>query len=234
MLNALLPEGERPTRVGIFQESTDWGEELGAAWTEQAPNYGYEVVFHEKYTPGTTDFSDLIFKAQEAGVQALLSLPTPPDGFALFKQMGELGWKPEFSLVVRAADVPTWNDLGDVGDGVFLSAGWHPALGFEGIEPMNQRHIDEQGRPADPVVGGSYSLVQILADSIERAGTLDREAIRDAMAATDLDTVAGHITFREDGTSPIENPLMQRQDGAVQLIWPAEAATAEIRYPANE
>jgi branched-chain amino acid transport system substrate-binding protein len=233
MLNSLLPEDGRPTRVGIFAEATDWGEELGAGWTEEAAKHGYEIVFHETYAPGTTDFSDLIFKAQEAGVQALLSLPTPPDGFALFKQMGELGWKPEFSLVVRAADVPTWNDLGAVGDGVFLSAGWHPALGYPGIEPMNQRHIDEEGRPADPVVGGAYSIVQILADAIERAGTLDREAIRDAIAATDLDTVAGHITFREDGTSPITNPLMQRQDGSVQLIWPAEAATAEIRYPAN-
>jgi branched-chain amino acid transport system substrate-binding protein len=233
MLNALLPEGGRPTKVGIFAEATDWGEELGAGWEEEAAKHGYEVVFHETYAPGTTDFSDLIFKAQEAGVQALLSLPTPPDGFALFKQMGELGWKPEFSLVVRAADVPTWNDLGAVGDGVFLSAGWHPALGYPGIEPMNQRHIDEEGRPADPVVGGAYSIVQILADAIERAGTLDREAIRDAIAATDLDTVAGHITFREYGTSPITNPLMQRQDGSVQLIWPAEAATAEILYPAN-
>lgn len=234
MLNGVLPEGGRPTRVGIFQEATDWGEELAAGWTEQAPAHGYEIVFHEKYTPGTTDFSDLIFKAQDAGVQALLSLPTPPDGFALFKQMGELGWKPEFSLVVRAADVPTWNDLGDVGDGVFLSAGWHPALGFEGIEAVNQRHIDEEGRPADPVVGGSYALVQILADAIERAGTLDTEAIRDAIAATDMETVVGPITFREDGTSPIENPLMQRQDGKVELIWPADRATAEIRYPANE
>jgi branched-chain amino acid transport system substrate-binding protein len=234
MLNALLPEGERPTRVGIFQESTDWGEELGALWAEKAPEYGYEVVFHEKYAPGTADFTDLILKAKEADVQALLSLPTPPDGFALFKQMGELGWKPPFSLVVRAADVPTWNDLGEVGDGVFLSAGWHPDLGYEGIEPMNQRHIEEMGRPADPIVGGSYSLVQILADAIERAGSLDPQAIRDAIAATDLDTVAGHITFREDGTSPIDNPLMQRQDGAVKLIWPVTENSAEMIYPANE
>jgi branched-chain amino acid transport system substrate-binding protein len=234
MLNTLLPEGERPTRVGIFQEATDWGEELGGLWAEKAPEYGYEVVFHEKYTPGTADFTDLILKAKEADVQALLSLPTPPDGFALFKQMGELGWKPPFSLVVRAADVPTWNDLGAVGDGVFLSAGWHPDLGYPGIEPMNQRHIEELGRPADPVVGGSYSLIQILADSIERAGTLDPQAIRDAIAATDLDTVAGHITFREDGTSPIDNPLMQRQDGAVKLIWPVTENSAEMLYPANE
>jgi branched-chain amino acid transport system substrate-binding protein len=130
MLNGLIPEGERPLRVGIFQESTDWGEELGSLWAEEAATYGYEVVLHETYAPGSSDFTDIILRAQAADVQALLSLPTPPDGFAIYQQMGELGWKAPFNLVVRAADVPTWNDLGAAGEGVLLSAGWHPALGF--------------------------------------------------------------------------------------------------------
>jgi branched-chain amino acid transport system substrate-binding protein len=233
MLDGLIDEGERPLRVGIFQETTDWGEELGALWVEEAANYGYEIVLHETYAPLTEDFSDLILKAQEADVQALLSLPIPPDGFTMYRQMGELGWKPPFSLVVRAADVPTWNDLGDVGDGVLLSAGWHPDLAYPGTEPMNNRHIEEEGRPADPIVGGAYSLVQILADAIERAGTLDHDAIRDAIRATDLMTVAGQITFNEDGTSPIDNPLMQRQDGIVVLVWPADRAPGTLVYPAN-
>jgi branched-chain amino acid transport system substrate-binding protein len=233
MLNASIAEGERPTRVGIFQEATDWGEELGALWEEQAALFGYEIVLHETYAPGTEDFTDMILKAQAADVEALLSLPTPPDGFNIYKQMGELGWKPPFSLVVRAADVPTWNDLGDVGNGVVLSAGWHPDLGYEGIESINQRHIDEEGRPADPVVGGSCALIQITADSITRAGTLDHGAVRDAMAATDMDTVVGPITFREDGTAPIENPLMQRVDGAVVLVWPPVEGAGTLWYPAN-
>jgi branched-chain amino acid transport system substrate-binding protein len=226
-----IPEDIRPSRVGIFQETTDWGEELGALWEEEAANFGYEVVLRETYAPGSTDFTDIILRAQAADVEALFSLPTPPDGFAIYQQMGELGWKPPFNLVVRAADVPTWNDLGEAGEGVLLSAGWHPALGFPGIEPMNERHIEEEGRPADPIVGGSYSLVQIVADSIERAGTLDPQAVRDAMAETDMMTVAGQITFREDGTSPITNPLMQRIGGAVELVWPDTAATQELVYP---
>jgi branched-chain amino acid transport system substrate-binding protein len=233
MLNASIPEGERPTRVGIFAEATDWGEELGALWEEAAPQYGYEVVLHETYAPGTEDFTDIILKAQAADVEALLSLPTPPDGFNIYKQMGELGWKPPFSLVVRAADVPTWNDLGDVGDGVVLSAGWHPGLGYPGIDAINQRHIEEEGRPADPIVGSSCSLIQIVADAIERAGTLDHQAVRDALAATDMMTVAGPVVFRDDGTAPIDNPLSQRQGGTIVLVWPQVEGAGELLYPAN-
>ncbi|HEX9763520.1 MAG TPA: amino acid ABC transporter substrate-binding protein [Acidimicrobiia bacterium] len=233
MLNALIPEGERPLKVGIFQEQTDWGAELGPLWAEQAAEFGYEVVFHETYAVGTTDFTDLILGAQEAGVQAALSLPVPPDGIALYSQMSELGFKPDFNLVVRAADVPTWPDSGPSGEGVLLSAGWHPDLGYEGIEAIDTRHMEEEGRRADPIVGGSYALIQILADAIERAGTLDPVAVRDAIAATDMETVVGPITFREDGTAPISNPLMQRVGTEIKLIWPQGSATSELWYPAT-
>ena len=232
MLDGLIPEGERPLRVGIFQEATEWGEELGPLWAQEAENHGYEVVLHETYAPGSTDFTDMILKAQAADVEALLSLPTPPDGFAIYQQMGELGWKPPFNLVVRAADVPTWNDLGAAGEGVVMSTPWHPGLGLPGTEAVNDRHLEEVGRPADPVVGSAYALIEILADSIERAGSLDHDAVRDAIAATEgLSTILGPITFREDGTAPVPNPLMQRVGGAIELIWPAEAATAELVYP---
>ena len=231
MLNGVLAEGERPTRVAIFQESTDWGEELGPLWAAAAPEFGYEIVVHETYAPGTTDFSDLILRAQAADANALFTLPTPPDGFAMFQQMGELGWIPAFSLVVRAADVPTWLDLGEVGEGVFLSAGWHWALGYPGVEAINERHTAEEGRPADPIVGGAYSVIEVLGDAITRAGTLDHLAVRDALAETNLMTVAGQVEFREDGTTITSNPLMQRVAGAIELIWPTEFATSEIVYP---
>jgi branched-chain amino acid transport system substrate-binding protein len=233
MLNGLIAEGERPLSVGIFQEATDWGEELGPLFVQEAESHGYEVVYHETYAPGSTDFTDLILGAQAAGVEALLSLPTPPDGFAIYQQMGELGWKPPFNLVIRAADVPTWNDLGPAGEGVVLSTPWHPALGFPGTEAVNERHLEEEGRPADPVVGSAYALIEILADAIERAGTLDHDAVRDAIAATDgLETIIGPITFREDGTAEVPNPHMQRIGGAIELIWPADTATSELVYPA--
>lgn len=233
MLNGLIPEGERPLRVGIFQEATDWGEELGPLFAQEAENHGYEVVLHETYAPGTADYTDLILAGQAAEVEALLSLPTPPDGFALYQQMGELGWKPPFNLVIRAADVPTWNDLGEAGEGVVLSTPWHPGLDLPGTEAVNERHIEDVDRPADPVVGSAYALVEILADAIERAGTLDHDAVRDAIAATDgLSTIIGPIAFREDGTAPVPNPHMQRIGGSIELIWPGESATSDLVYPA--
>jgi branched-chain amino acid transport system substrate-binding protein len=232
-LNETIPEGERPTRVGIFQEQSDWGIELGGLWRDKAEEYGYEVVLYEEYALSTPDFTDLILKAQEADVQALLALPTPPDGLTIYKQMGELGFTPDFSFFIRAPDVPTWPEsLGSVGDYIVLSPGWHNSVDYPGVDELNAAHQEMMGRPADVMVGPSYSAIQILADAIERAGTLDRDAIRDALATTDIVTVQGPISFREDGTANVNFVFLQYQHGKMELVWPTEMATADFVYPA--
>lgn len=233
MLNGLIPEEERPTRVGILQEGTDWGIELGDLWEEAADEYGYEVVVREEYAPGTQDFTDLILQLQEEEVQVLLTLPNPPDGITLFTQMAELDYTPPFAMAIRAPDAPTWVEAtGTSGDFVTLAPGWHNAMAFPGVEELNEKHIAEMERPADPIVGPAYAAIQILAAAIESAGNLDRDDIRDAIAATDLETTMGHITFREDGTGVVTPAILQYQAGRVQLVWPAEFATAELVYPA--
>lgn len=233
MLNTLVPEEDRPTRVGILQEGTDWGIELGDLWVEAAEEYGYEVVVHEAYTPGTTDFTDLILELRDEDVQVLLTLPNPPDGITLFTQMAELDYTPPFAMAIRAPDAPTWVEAtGTSGDYVTLAPGWHNAMAFPGVAELNEKHIAAMERPADPIVGPAYAAIQILAAAIESAGSLDRDAIRDAIAATDLETVMGHITFREDGTGVVTTAILQYQAGRVELVWPAEFATAELVYPA--
>jgi branched-chain amino acid transport system substrate-binding protein len=228
-----LPEGERPTQIGILQEQTDWGVELGGLWREEAEKAGYEVVLYEEYAPGSNDFTDIILKAKEADVQLLLALPNPPDGLTIYKQMGELGYTPNASFFVRAPDVPTWSEaLGRGGDYVLLAPGWHNAVKYPEVDELNAKHQEMMDRPSDPQVGPSYAAVQILANAIESAGTLDRAAIRDAIAATDMDTVAGPMAFNEDGTGKVPFVLLQYQNGRPELVWPADFATADFVYPA--
>jgi branched-chain amino acid transport system substrate-binding protein len=232
LLNS-IPEDQRPIRIGVLQEQTDWGIELGELWRAGAEENGYEIAAYEEYAPGTADFTDAILALQQAEVQVLLALPNPPDGITMMTQMAELGFTPEFSLIIRAPDAPTWiGSLGAVGDYVMFAPGWHHSMAYPGVEELNAAHIELMGRPSDPIVGPSYALIQILANAIEEAGTLDREAIRDAIAATDLDTVIGHTTFNEDGTGVVTTAVLQYQEGVVQLVWPAEFATTGLVFPA--
>ncbi len=233
ILNAAIPEGERPTKVAIFSYSDDWGKELGDLWEKSATDNGYEVVLRAENPVGVNDWSDSILKAKAAGAEVLLSLPVFPDGSGMFKTMSELGWTPKFALVIRAPEGVNWGEsMGKVGDYVTIFPGWHHGEKFPGVDELNAAYEAKFGRPADLLTGPAYACVQIVAAAIEKAGTLDREAVRDAMSATDMSTVIGPVTFNEDGTGNVLNPLIQWQNSKLELVWPPEQATAEFLYPA--
>jgi branched-chain amino acid transport system substrate-binding protein len=74
--------------------------------------------------------------------------------------------------------------------------------------------------------------VQILAAAVTRAGGTDREKVRDAVAATSMNTVIGTVKFRPDGTGIVPQALLQWINGKQELVWPKEAATAPLAFPA--
>ncbi len=232
-LFASIPAADRPKTAAIFQEKTDWGREMATAWMEGAKTAGYEVTVQGEYAPGAKDFSDLILKAKGANADAVFALPTPPDGMTLIKQMKELGYSPKMALFIRAPDPPVWaKNLGKDGDYVLLAPGWHYGVKAPGVKELNDAHVKKVGRPADPIAGPAYAAVQILAAAVTRANALDRDKIRDAVAATDMTTVVGPVKFRPDGTGIVQSVFVQWINGKQELVWPKESATAPLAYPA--
>ena len=151
----------------------------------------------------------------------------------MIKQMKELGFSPKLTFFIRAPDPPVWSkNLGKDGDYVIHAPGWHHAVKEPGVKELNASHAKRFGRPADPIVGPAYACVQILAAAIARAGVVDRERVRDAIAATDMTTVVGPVKFRPDGTGIVQSVFTQWINGRDELVWPKESATAPLAYPA--
>ena len=229
-----LPKETRPKKLAIFQEATDWGIEQEALWKKEAAANGYEIAVDEKYAPGTKDYSPMIMKAKDAGVEGVLALPNPPDGMAMMKQIRELGLNAKFYLLVRAPDGITWGkDMGQAGNYVVGAAlMYFDNLKYPGVQEAAARFKAKYGRPMDPIAGPAYGLVQILADAISRADKYDRTSIRDAIAKTDMTTIAGPVSFRPDGTGRVELQFYQWIDGKQVLIWPKSQAEKSLVYPA--
>ena len=232
-LDASIPAPQRPRKVALILERTDWGKEMGSLWESLAKQNNYQVVASGEYAPGAKDFSDLILRAKSASAEAVFTLPSPPDGMTIVKQMKEFDFSPKASVFIRASDPPVWSqNLGKDGDYVLLSPGWHFAARYPKVAELNEAHQKLSKRPADPLVGPSYACIQILADAIPRAGGLDRDKIRDAIAATKMTTVLGPVRFRPDGTGEVKVFFQQWLKGKQELVWPKEFATATFVYPA--
>jgi branched-chain amino acid transport system substrate-binding protein len=234
-LKEMIPADQLPKNVAIFQEATDWGNELGGLFKADAGPAGFNVVDYETYAPGAKDFSTLVLAAKAAGAEILLGMPSTPDGIAIVKSLVENQWTPKFTLLVRGPDASTWGQtLGTAGNDVAFFPGWEHGETYPGVAELNAKFQADNGRPADVLVGPAYACIQILADAINRAGTLNRDDIRNALAATNMMTVIGPVTFNGDGTGNVLNPLVQWQNGEMQLVWPVDQKTASFIYPAPD
>jgi branched-chain amino acid transport system substrate-binding protein len=164
----------------------------------------------------------------------VLALPSPPDGMALAKQMKELEFNANFYLFMRASDSFSWSEnLGKDGDYFLTMPGWNPAENFPGIVDLVRLHQAKYNKPAQATTGPAYAAVQILYDAITRAQSLDRDKIRDAIASTDMEMVAGPVKFNADGTGQVTTVINQWQDGKQALVWPSDQLVGKMLYPAK-
>ncbi|MBI5442963.1 MAG: amino acid ABC transporter substrate-binding protein [Deltaproteobacteria bacterium] len=225
-----FPKADRPTKIANFEEQSDWGLEVGQHLREMAKARGYQVI-DQKYSPSATDFSAQILAAKAAGADAVLSTPSPPQSMQLVRQMKQLGYAPKATVLIRGPDLTTyWDSMGADAQYIISDGNWHEGFAF----PKNQRLVKDffaanpQEKSIGLPVGAAYAVVQIVADAIERAGSLDREKIRTAIQATNLVTVRGPVTFQPGGMGNVAYGFRQWQDGKNQFVFPRDNASAKL------
>jgi len=149
------------------------------------------------------------------------------------KQIREVGYKPKAIAELRGADDRSWGQIGSLGDYVIGSLNFFHTWKFPGVDKLNAAYKAKFGGDTFPEAGEGYACVQVIADVITRAGTLDRVKLRDTLSSTkNLMTVMGPVTFRPDGGR--DNPPTanyQWQKGNQVLVYPQNLATGKLVYP---
>ncbi|HVP80559.1 MAG TPA: amino acid ABC transporter substrate-binding protein [Thermodesulfobacteriota bacterium] len=229
-----IAKNQRPQKIAFFEVQEEWGEATGKYLQQFSKERGYQMVTQEKYAIASNDFSSLIVKAKGDGAEALYTNPTPPQGIRLIKQMKELNWAPKITLIMRAADLEAWTqNLGKDGDYILHEGGWDYHLKLPGVQRFNEDYRADYKLNPTPPAGTAYACIQIFADAISRAGTLDPKKVRDAIAATNMTTVMGPMTFAPNGRGQGKylRLMAQWQKGKDELVWPPDTASAPLLFP---
>ncbi len=236
-----IPEGDRPTNVGIWEPNSDWGEEQSDSWEETLGDAGYDIVLREQYEYGASDFSTMISQSDNQNVEVLLSVPTPPDGITMIEQMEERNFSPALTKFVRAADPQDWwNALDESGEYVCMCPGWVPGMTGNGNEEMWNAYVDEygleEGQFIRTAVGGGYNVAQVTAQAIDAAGSTDPSDVQGSLQSETFETVIGSFSFEENGL-PTEGeltaPTGQWLDGNQYTIYPEtdDDRASDLQYP---
>ena len=212
----------------------------GTAWhdifVEKLPEDGYEVVDPGQYPSGSNDFTSLANTFKSADIDILAGTNIPPDFLNVYKAClaagVEVGCITMGKCCLLPGDVSVLeNDTQGLAQGIMTEVWWTPNYPFSsGVTGISSADLgaayaaDNDGREMPQPAGYAYASLEIAVDALTRAASTDPEAIRDALAATDLDTIVGPIKYDKEsmglhyGDTVIAGGQWQLQDDGTEKL----------------
>jgi branched-chain amino acid transport system substrate-binding protein len=232
-------------RVTIMVQDVAHARKAGELMAKLLTENGFEVVGHEIYPTGSTDFAPGLLQSGKRDAQLIFIWMDMPETAVLLKQWKSLRLRSLPMGFMSAAEQPGfWNasdgsaeytlvDLINGGNAPGQITPWTTKF----VEAYRERWgLEPEGYGAS----SSYMAVYSLKEAVERAGTLDPDAVVRALETADVMGVYGRMRFDPESHQviPSEDPaegavgsIFQWQDGQRVVIWPVSAATGELRLP---
>lgn len=208
---------------------------------------GWTVAGEEAYPTGTSDFSSALMKARASGAQVIMPIFDMPQSGILVKQ-----WKAMRVPALMAgfisplAGSDAWKTFdGKIGGAMNCIFELGSAIASPKVPPSEKfydQYIQTYGKALQAGHGPapSYESVHILAEAIERAGSLEADALVAAVEKTDRNGVMGRIRYDEGhqavyGFDPSETAVSTvfqwTEDGRRVIVFPESIAEAKIALP---
>lgn len=164
-----------------------------------------ELVAQEKYPTDETDFHAYLTKIAEAKPDAVYTVGFVKDTSSVYIQgQRDVGLNTVYMAVECNEDPAFYELLGEWGDGQLLESKFAPYAAdyTELMGPYKEAYLAKWGEMPGMMGADTYDGIYLAASAIERAGTLDRTQVRDAIKQTNEAEMlilmeGGNIAFDE-------------------------------------
>lgn len=216
---------EKP-RVAVVAESAVWADPIVAAAEQQFPAMGLELAGVWRPSANATDVTAELTAIRSAEAHIIFLGLAGPVGGVLARQWEELEVPAAIAGVnVEAQGGRFWQTTG--GKGNYMAT--VNFLGRVAASPRTIPFFDGfTGKYGEfPLyTSATYDAILILAEAIEKAGTLESDAVVAKLEETDFAGTSGRIVFGTDhdvtwGPGYITGLSTQWQDGELKVFWPS-------------
>jgi branched-chain amino acid transport system substrate-binding protein len=192
------------SRVAILRDiKNDYSVGLAQFFSDSFTRRGGQIVADQSYAEGDNDFRGQLTAIRAAKPDAIFVPGYYTDAGSMAIQARDLGITVPL-LGGDGWDSPALLQIGGAAlEGCYFADHYSMDEDRPTVQNFVTRFRQRFDRDPDAVNALSYDAMRMLAEAIRRAGSLDRPAIRDQLAATrDFDGVSGVITM-----GPDRNPI---------------------------
>ena len=237
-------EAKKGMKVGALaslNENGLWGTETTKLQAKLAADLHFNLVKQVSYSAKTTQLTSEVQTLKAANPNVVLQSSYTPDAILSIKTYKELGFTPDMILANDAgfSDSDFQKTLGKDADYVISRDVWALDLASRNplIKKVNDLYFSRYNVNFTGNTSRSFTGLMVLADAINRAGATDPEAIRSALAQTNMPAKAlimpwKGVKFDETGQNVFGSGiLVQMINGKYQTIWPFDVAAHEVIWP---
>ena len=193
-----IVEQVKPKKVAVIHDKQQYGEGIATAVRDVLTEAGIEVPLFEGITAGDKDFSALIAKLRQAGVDFVYYGGYHPELGLILRQSSEQGLDVRFMGPEGVGNTDISAIAGEASEGLLVTlpkAFDEDPKNADLVEAFKAKNED----PSGPFVFPAYAAVQVIADGIKVAKSTDTEAVAAALRAESFDTPTGTLAFDEKG-----------------------------------
>jgi branched-chain amino acid transport system substrate-binding protein len=230
-------------KVAIAVENDPFSLDIRAGVSEDAARLGMKVVIDEKLPRDLSDMSAILTKVKLLKPDVLIVSGHSKGAATAVRQIGEQNIKVPMIAITHCEAADVTGKFGDAANDFLCSTQWSETLSYKDKLFGSAAEYEKDFKVAYPQyenkkvpyqTAQASAAVYVYKDAFERAGSMDKEKVRDALSATDMMTFYGGIKFSAAGNN-IAKPMVLRQiqNGKYNVVAPSDFASHKLNWPRN-
>ncbi|MBI9075121.1 MAG: ABC transporter substrate-binding protein [Desulfatibacillum sp.] len=224
-------------RLALLHENTAFGTSAALAQKKALHRAGLEVVVEVSYRAAeVTDLNREVSRVLDAGPDAIFTATYVQDSILMARAFEKAGM--DIPLVNTGSTMisPLFiQELGPAIEKYFALTDYSKYL--PAAARVNESYQKRFGLEMPGDCALAYQCVWIIKEALEKAASTDKNAIRDALAATDMPAgehmilAVPSLSFDQEGQNKYSRAfVIQVQNGEIAPVWPPEYAHGKISW----
>ena len=238
-LSELKASGQDIKTVGVVFENTDYGVSVAGMVREAAKQKGFNVVADIAYNANGADVSAQVLQLKDKNPDVVIFISYTSDAILYMKSFKSLDYLPKFLIGDNSgfSDPAFIKAVGGLAQGAFNRSAWTVGPKDSVSWRINEMYKAKTGQDMDDTSGRDMQAFWVLAEAINRAGSVKPEAVQAALQKTDLKAeqlMMGYkgVKFDQTGQNILASAYMIQLTGDQYIpVWPESAAQAKPTFP---
>lgn len=225
------------TTVINAHEDSDFGTGMANVLKENAEAAGLDVLDTLPHPFDTADLSSDVNKIKSLEPDIVSSTTYLNDGQLLIETLLGAGFKPKAIVGMASGAFSNAKFIQEKQDinQYLMDVNYAMNPNSELTAEVKEKYQDKFGKGLGPNAAISYTAAKVLLDAIERAGSTDRDKVREEITKTNLtdhilaqDAIKFDETGQNENAQPVVNQII---DGETKVVMPEEYKAADPVYP---